>query len=148
MEQTVAEWPAIRFVDRAAWALSAPSFHLGEFSLSSDSIAHTYRYVKATAPIIQAVPHEEMESFYSLACTVGGYIVFPAKKIEGKATINGARGLNWKIRDRIDADRLTLRAVDGSNTFIACTPDRSTTRMRNNMLIFLDHFWPFKPNLY
>jgi hypothetical protein len=67
---------------------------LGEFSLSSDSIAYTYRYVKATAPIIRAVPHEEMESFYSLACTIGGYIVFPAKKINGKATINGARGLN------------------------------------------------------
>jgi hypothetical protein len=34
--------------------------------------------------------------------TVGGYIVFPSKRIDRKATINGARGLNWKIKDRFD----------------------------------------------
>ena len=49
-----------------------------------------------------------LESFYALACTVGGYIIFPAKKIDGKATINGTRGLNPKIRDRFD---LTLECV-------------------------------------
>lgn len=81
---------------------------LGEFSLSSDSIAHTYRYVKAMAAIVRDVPREELESFYSLACTVGGYIVFPSRKVDGKATINGARGLNSKIRDRFD---LTLECI-------------------------------------
>lgn len=81
---------------------------LGEFSLSSDSLAHTYRYVKSTAKIISKVPEEDLESFYALACTVGGYIIFPAKKIDGKATINGTRGLNPKIRDRFD---LTLECV-------------------------------------
>lgn len=81
---------------------------LGEFSLSSDSIAHTYRYLKATAQIISEVPEGELESFYALACTIGGYIIFPAKKIDGKATINGTRGMNAKIRDRFD---LTLECI-------------------------------------
>lgn len=81
---------------------------LGEFSLSSDSIAHTYRYIKATAPIIAQVPEDVLDAFYRPACTVGGYILFPAKKVDGKATINGARGMNAKIRDRFD---LTLECI-------------------------------------
>ena len=91
---------------------SGPYLHhqseLGEFKLSSDSIAHTYRYTKSTASIISDVPLDDLERFYSLACTVGGYIIFPAPKIDGKMTINGARGFNAKIRDRFD---LTLECI-------------------------------------
>lgn len=81
---------------------------VGEFSLSSDSIVHTYRYTKATASVIAQVPEDVLDAFYRAACTVGGYTVFPAKKVEGRATINAARGLNGKIRDRFD---LTLECI-------------------------------------
>ena len=80
----------------------------GEFFLSSDSVGHTYRNVKAMAPIISEVPTEELDQFFSVCSTIGGYVVFPSRKIEGKRTINGARGLHWKIKDRFD---LTLECI-------------------------------------
>ena len=81
---------------------------LGEFFLSSDSIAHTYRYTNSMNHIINDISLEEIESFYSLCSTIGGYIIFPSKKIDNKMTINGARGINSKIRDRFD---LTLECI-------------------------------------
>lgn len=38
----------------------------------------------------------------------GGMIIFPANRVDGKSTINGARGLNHLIKDRID---LTLECI-------------------------------------
>lgn len=81
---------------------------IGEFHLSSDSIGHTYRYVKAMAPIISAVPKQELDSFFRVCSTVGAYIIFPSRRIGGKPTINGARGMHWKIKDRFD---LTLECI-------------------------------------
>jgi hypothetical protein len=80
----------------------------GEFSLSSDSLGHTYRYVKAISRIIDEIPIEELDRFFSICSTVGAYIVFPSHRIDRKPTINGARGLHWKIRDRFD---LTLECI-------------------------------------
>ena len=80
----------------------------GEFCLSSDSIGHTYRYVKAMARIVNLLPEDELDRFYSVCSTVGAYIVFPARMINGRITINAARGLNRKIRDRFD---LTLECI-------------------------------------
>ena len=54
---------------------------LGEFFLSSDSIAHTYRYTNSMNHIINDISLEEIESFYSLCSTIGGYIIFPSKKL-------------------------------------------------------------------
>jgi hypothetical protein len=93
---------------------SSPEGHLratcrhGEFFLSSDSIGHTYRYVKRLSRIVEAVPTEELDRFFSTCSTISAYIVFPSRKIDGRPTINGARGLNWKIRDRFD---LTLECI-------------------------------------
>lgn len=81
---------------------------LGEQILSSDSIGHTYRYVKAMAHIIGKVPPEELDQFFTICSTVGAYMVFPARQIDGKPTINAARGLNSKIKDRFD---LTLECI-------------------------------------
>lgn len=80
----------------------------GEFFLSSDAIGHTYRYVKAMAPVIDKMPKEELDQFFSIASTVGAYVIFPSQRIDRKPTINGARGLHWKIRDRFD---LTLECI-------------------------------------
>ena len=51
---------------------------------------------------------DEMDSFFSICSTIGAYIIFPAKQIDKKMTINGARGMNHKIQDRFD---LTLECI-------------------------------------
>ena len=81
---------------------------LGEFFLSSDSIGHTYSRVKKMSHIIDEINHVEIDSFFSICSTIGAYIIFPAKRINNKMTINGARGVNHKIQDRFD---LTLECI-------------------------------------
>jgi hypothetical protein len=87
---------------------------LGEFFLSSDSIGHTYGggptgyKVKSVAHIFDQVPPDKIEKFFNVCCTIGAYIIFPSKRIDNKPTINGARGLNHKIKDRFD---LTLECI-------------------------------------
>ena len=81
---------------------------LGEFVLSSDSIANTYSSVKSSHNIIKNIKADEIEKFVSLCSTIGGYIIFPSERINNQMTINGARGINKKIRDRFD---LTLECI-------------------------------------
>ena len=81
---------------------------LGEFVLASDSIGHTYSRVKSTSHIVNKIPPEEINSFFAICSTIGAYIIFPAKKIANKMTINGSRGLNRSIKDRFD---LTLECI-------------------------------------
>ena len=81
---------------------------LGEFFLSSDSLAHDYSKWKRTENIIKKIPKHEIESFYNLGCTIGGYIIFPYNRVDNKMTINGSRGINSKIKDRFD---LTLECI-------------------------------------
>ena len=78
-----------------------------KISLSSDSISNSYRDKKALSSIVQDLS-KEVEEFRNLGSTIGGYILFPSKKIDGKMTINGARGFNQKIADRFD---LTLECI-------------------------------------
>ena len=87
---------------------------LGEFWLASDSIGHTYSTWVHPAHLVEVVaqtPPAQMTAFYDLACTVGGYIVFPAQvHAAGKwrMSINQARGMHPRIRDRFD---LTLECI-------------------------------------
>ena len=82
---------------------------LGEFFLSSDSIGHTYSKWKQMSHIIDKFDREkELDPFYLICSTIGAYIIFPAKRIDNKMTINGARGVNHKIQDRFD---LTLECI-------------------------------------
>ena len=103
---------------------------LGEFFLSSDAIGYGYldgdraaievRYkcigrssgfYKGTGiirHIVDRIPQDKLKEFFSILGTIGAYIVFPSRKIEGKMTINATRGMNHKIQDRFD---LTLECV-------------------------------------
>lgn len=81
---------------------------LGEFFLSSDSAIHTYTRVAKMAPIVTQLREGEAEDFRRLSYTMGGMIIFPSNKVEGKATINAARGMHPRIGDRID---LTLECI-------------------------------------
>lgn len=79
-----------------------------EFVLSSDSIGHTYRKVSEMKKIMEEISLEEIDSFLNLCTTIGGYTIFPAKKVNNQNTINQSRGLNQKIYDRWD---LTLECI-------------------------------------
>lgn len=118
--------PTLRSYHRALWSKTLPSgeqfdlstnvagkyLHhlsdLGEFSLSSDSVGHTYRNVRSMATIVSKVPARELLNFLSICSTIGAYIIFPSNMAEGKMTINAARGCNRKIGDRFD---LTLECI-------------------------------------
>ena len=111
--------PTLRKYHKILWSKSLPNkqeFHLdldtpkllhhksslGEYFLSSDSIGHTYTRVKKMSHIIDEISNDEINSFFSACSTIGAYIIFPAKRINNKMTINGARGVNHKIQDRFD----------------------------------------------
>lgn len=81
---------------------------LGEFFLSSDSVIPTFRTWKRLRPILGQIPQSEIDHFLYLAYTMAGMMVFPGNRVDGKATINGARGFNRKICDRLD---LTLECI-------------------------------------
>ncbi|AIZ55953.1 hypothetical protein Mpt1_c00460 [Candidatus Methanoplasma termitum] len=89
---------------------SAPPYRLfhsseiGTFSLSSDSIVHTYSRLKNghMTEVVGSLPKHDIDAFYDLVCTIGAYLVFPSNKIDNKATINVERGFNGLIKDRFD----------------------------------------------
>ena len=76
-------------------------------NLSSDSISNSFRNKKKLSEILKDLS-TEVEDFRNIGSTIGGYILFPSKKIDGKITINVARGFNGKIADRFD---LTLECI-------------------------------------
>jgi hypothetical protein len=80
----------------------------GEFSLSSDTISNSVRSHKKLKHITNQIPSAELDSFQALGSTIGAKILFPGKKIDKKLTINVARGLNSRIKDRFD---LTLECI-------------------------------------
>lgn len=80
----------------------------GEFMLSSDSILRTFNSHPQAARIVAQIPTAEREASMSEAYTIGGMIVFPGNRIDGKQTINQARGTHPRISDRFD---LTLECI-------------------------------------
>ena len=56
----------------------------------------------------ELLTEEENEAFMTIGYTIGGMMVFPGNQVDGKWTINGARGCLRKIADRFD---LTLECI-------------------------------------
>lgn len=78
-----------------------------EISLSSDTLCNSYAKRKRMQSIIQ--PHSEsIETFREHIYRVGGFILFPAKKVNKLNTINQERGWIKSIDDRFD---LTLECI-------------------------------------
>ena len=124
--------PTLRHFHRLLWSRELPSgrvfdlvedtpgaylYHhsdLGDFRLTSDTMTPSFDG-DDMKHIVASVPSQPLDRFYHLSYTIGNMTVFPGNRIEGKATINGARGMRRQIRDRID---LTLdcirRHYDGS----------------------------------
>ena len=84
------------------------SSDLGNFNMSSDSVIPTFSKWKRMTHITQELPPGELENFVHTAYTIGGMMIFPSNQIDGKPTINGERGFNQKIGDRMD---LTLECI-------------------------------------
>jgi len=78
---------------------------IGEFSLSSDAVIPTFKWNKRIQMLIS---EDELKSFNGAGYTMGGMMLFPANRIDGKWTINQARGCTGRIGDRFD---LTLECI-------------------------------------
>jgi hypothetical protein len=59
-------------------------------------------------PITDQLARIEIDAFQALGYTIGGMMVFPGTRVVGVRTINGERGLNAAIGDRMD---LTLECI-------------------------------------
>jgi hypothetical protein len=59
-------------------------------------------------PLVDLVPADELEEFVHVGYTIGGMMVFPANRVRGRMTINGARGFHPSIKDRFD---LTIECI-------------------------------------
>ncbi len=80
---------------------------MGEFFFGSDAITHSYKNHKRKKWLTEQIPNEVNELF-DAGSTIGAYIIFPSNRIDGKQTINQARGVNRLIDDRFD---LTLECI-------------------------------------
>ena len=80
---------------------------LGEFILGSDAITHSYRNQIRKQWLVKQIP-SEVDELFDTGSTIGAYIIFPNNRIDGKHTINQARGVNSLIDDRFD---LTLECI-------------------------------------
>ena len=83
-------------------------FNMQTLKFSSDSISNSYIGTKKIAHLNGQITQEEFEEFRDKGSTIGGYLIFPSEREEGRMTINGARGFNTKIADRFD---LTLECI-------------------------------------
>ena len=119
--------PTLRRCHQRLWSKPLPSGHpfdldtttpdsylhhnsdLGEFFLGSDSVIATYSYWQSTAELISQIPIVQVEQFDTIGSTIGGIVVFPNNMVDGKPTINMARGMHRRtIADRMD---LTLERI-------------------------------------
>ena len=76
---------------------------LGEFHLASDAMVASFRYLS----MVQDEP-EQLGEFMHIGYTMGGMMLWPGNRVDGKMTINGWRGFGRKIRDRVD---LTMECI-------------------------------------
>jgi hypothetical protein len=81
---------------------------LGEFFLSSDSVIPTFTRSGFAKAHPELHTEEENKAFMGISYTIGGMMVFPGNRVQGKWTINQARGCLRKISDRFD---LTVECI-------------------------------------
>ena len=94
-------------IDNKSGAYLYHNSELGEFFLGSDAITHSYKDHKRKQWLIKQIP-KEVDELFDTGSTIGAYTLFPNNRIDGKHTINQARGVNSLIDDRFD---LTLECI-------------------------------------
>ena len=80
---------------------------LGDFSLGSDAITHSYKNQISKKWLTKQIP-KKVQELFDHGSTIGAYLVFPNNQIDRKHTINQARGILRLIDDRFD---LTLECI-------------------------------------
>lgn len=80
---------------------------VGSFYLGSDAITHSYKNQKRKKWLVEEIPND-VKAMFDAGSTIGAYTLFPKNRINGKQTINQARGINRLIDDRFD---LTLECI-------------------------------------
>lgn len=90
---------------------------LGKFLLTSDTVLPTFSRGQCTQAIIGQLPPADVVALDTIRYTIGGMILWPGNRIDGKWTINQARGCTGRIADRFD---LTVECIrrhyDGDTT--------------------------------
>ena len=81
---------------------------LGIFELTSDHMRRTLADRVETKNLVNLLTEQLKQFAEDRAWLVSDCILFPCKKVDGKMTINGARGMNSRIGDRFD---LTLECI-------------------------------------
>jgi hypothetical protein len=83
---------------------------LGEFYLSSDVALYScVRKCLLLSFVTSKIPEIELQNFKALTTnTIGGMLIWPSTRVDSKITINGIRGFNRLISDRLD---LTLECI-------------------------------------
>lgn len=117
--------PTLRRYHKLLWSKSLPSgelfdlredkpgfylYHssaLGDFSLGSDAITHSYKNQINKKWLTAQIP-KEVQELFDHGSTIGAYLVFPNNQVDRKHTINQARGILRLIDDRFD---LTLECI-------------------------------------
>jgi len=79
----------------------------GEFFFGSDAITHSYKNHIRKQWILTQIP-DEVNELFDAGSTIGAYTIFPYNIVDGKHSINQARGVNSLIDDRFD---LTLECI-------------------------------------
>jgi hypothetical protein len=80
----------------------------GALRVTSDTISNSMSGHKRLAPFLSELPEQLIQDVKDLGSTVGARIVFPGDRVNGKPTINVARGFHPRIKDRFD---LTLECI-------------------------------------
>lgn len=124
---------AFQLDDTKAGAYLHHRSELGEFLLASDSVMQTFTRWKSMRHIVELFPEEENEAFRTIGYTIGAMMVFPGNRIDRKNTINGERGFNRKIADRID---LTLECIRRHYADQSSPLAETLTRYRDFFVLF------------
>lgn len=112
--------PTLREYHRVLWSKPLPSgqhfgldtshprrylhhrSEIGEFHLASDRIGQSFAGWRSLTELTSQFTAEDNEAFRAQSNAVTGVIVWPGNTVDRKPTINGARGMNRRIADRLD----------------------------------------------
>lgn len=81
---------------------------LGRFWLTSDSVLATFTRRRDMQAIVAQLPPADIDALNTITYTIGGMVLWPGNPINGKWTINQARGCISRIADRVD---LTVECI-------------------------------------
>ena len=82
---------------------------LGKFVLTSDSVLATFTRRPDMQAIIGQIPPADIDALNTITYTIGGMVLWPGNQINGRWTINQARGCTGRIADRFDLTAECIR---------------------------------------